>query len=409
MTGSQVRPRRMAMRVIALVAIAGLSALAFKLFEPIFVYNIGWTAMPDRQGAPSVFDLSDATHTGNASRAQAILRRAYADGYFPALSAAIAMDGRLAWRGAIGFADLDLRSPVSLDMSFRLGSTSKAVTAIAVGALIAQGKLDLAAKMGALNPSLQAPIREVTLGQAMSHRAGIRNYGLCWCFPIWEHLNRRHFPSIRAAVGVVESEPLQFHPGTGFAYTSLGYNLAGLAVEAASGQTFDTFVQRAVAEPLSLKTLRADTTDDRDPVRFYDVEPRGYKQAFEVDNSIRVPSGGFRASPSDMASLGLAMTDERLLPRQVQEALLAVPPGVKSPDAQIYAHGWRVGGWTIDGAGPLIHHHGVAVGSRSIFLIAREKGIVVSLMTNKGGESIKDMAPIAAELLRAFLPPITTR
>lgn len=340
MTNRTKRPLRTA---IAVVAFAGLGVVAFKLLEPIFVYNVGWTAMPDRQGPPAVFDLPDAAGADSAARAEASLRQAYAAGDFPALSAAIAVDGRLAWRGAIGFADLQSRKPVSLDDSFRLGSTSKAVTALAVGVLISQRKLDLGAMMGSLDPSLQAPVREVTLGQAMSHRAGVRNYGVCWCFPIWEHLNRRHFASVRDAVGVIERDALLFEPGTGFAYTSLGYNLAGLAVEAASGQSFDVFIQRAVADPLGLETLRIDTPDDRQNVGFYDVEPRGYKRAFEVDNSIRAPSGGFRASPSDMAGLGLAMTDERLLPRNIQDVLLVPPTGVESEDAVIYAYGWRGG------------------------------------------------------------------
>ncbi|MFN0022916.1 MAG: serine hydrolase domain-containing protein [Parvularculaceae bacterium] len=400
MTSNGRGPLRTAMTTIA---IASVGFVAFKLLEPIFVYNLGWTPMPDRQVAPAVFDVRGTARDDSAARANAVLRGAYASGDFPALSAAIAVDGQLAWRGAIGFSDLQSRTPVSFDDSFRLGSSSKAVTAIAVGTLMAQGKLDLGASLGSLDPSLDAPVRDVTLGQAMSHRAGVRNYGICLCFPIWEHLNRRHFTSVRDAVSVFERDPLLFNPGAGFAYTSFGYNLAGLAVEAASGQSFDVFVDRAVASPLGLETLRVDTLTDEDHVGFYDIEPRGYKRAFAVDNSIRVPSGGYRSSPGDMARLGLAMTDERLLPEEVQGALLAVPPGAASEDAQIYAHGWRVGGWDIDGAGPLIHHNGVSVGSRSIFVIARERGIVLSLMTNKGGESISDLAPIATELLAAFM------
>lgn len=339
------RVRRIGRAAMRGGAAVGSCYVLFRLLEPMVVYNHGWRPMPDPRDAPAVTHLHDPTVADRATRAEAILRRAHAGGDYPALSVAVAANGQLAWRGAIGFADLVTRTPVTLDHSFRLGSTSKAVTAVAIGTLLARDELDLDTRMSTWSPTLGRPLRDVTLGQAMSHRAGVRNYGVCACFPLWEHLNRRHFASVREAVGVVEGDPLLFEPGTGFAYTSLGYNLAALAVEAASAQPFHAYVQHAVAEPLALQTLRVDVPGDAEGVGFYDVEPRGYKAAFEVDNSIRVPSGGFRASPGDMAKLGLAMTDARLLPGHVQAALLTVPPGGTSEDAVIYANagGWAAG------------------------------------------------------------------
>jgi serine beta-lactamase-like protein LACTB len=208
---------------------------------------------------------------------------------------------------------------------------------------------------------------------------------------------------VRESVAVIEADPPLFAPGEGFAYTSLGFNLVGLAVEVASGEPFDAYVDRAVAGPLGLSSLRVERVEDPGTTGFYDVEPRGFKLAYPVDHSLRVPSGGFRATPTDVATLGLAMTDERLLPRAVQEALLTVPPGGDDEDAAMYAHGWRVGGWNVDGVGPLIHHNGTAVGSRSILVISREDGVVVSLMVNDGGDSIRDLTPIASDLLRVFV------
>jgi serine beta-lactamase-like protein LACTB, mitochondrial len=376
----------------------------FKLFEPVFVYTSGWAPAPPRTDAPTVFETLTENRTTNAEKAEAALRAAYAAADFPALSAAVAADGRLVWRGAVGYADLETRSPATFDTTFRMGSTSKAVTALAVGVLMDRGALSLDDRMGDLDPTLAQPVADVTLGQAMSHRAGVRNYGMCWCFPAWEYMSRKRFAGVREAVALIEDDPLLFQPGQSHAYTSLGYNLAGLAVVRAAERPFDEVLAQEISRPLGLKGLRVDRPEDAESTGFYEIKDGAYKRAFPIDNSIRTPSGGLRASPSEIATLGLAVLDDRLVSEGTRKALLTIPADGRENGGEIYANGFRVGGWDIEGAGELIHHNGVAAGSRSVFVVAPEHGLVVSLFANEGGENINDLAPTAKALLQAFLP-----
>ena len=146
---------------------------------------------------------------------------------------------------------------------------SKAVTAVAAGTLIAPGKLDIDRPIQDYVPGYPRQRWPVTLGQVMSHRAGIRDYGLCACFPVWEHESRRHFADVNAEVAIVSTSPLLFQPGTDFSYTSLGYNLTGAAIEHASGQPFGVYVDKAVLAPLGMHHTRLDAlpgTQDTDPV-----------------------------------------------------------------------------------------------------------------------------------------------
>lgn len=388
---------------VAAALLVTAAFIVFKLFEPVFVYTSGWSPLPPRADAPAQFEVLNATRAQPAAQAEAALRQGFAEGDMPALSAAVVADGALVWRGAIGYAVLETRSPVTISTTFRIGSTSKAVTALAVGVLMDRGALSLSDRMGDLDPTLAQPVADVTLGQAMSHRAGVRNYGMCWCFPVWEYYNRRRFPDVRSAIAVIENDPLMFAPGDSHAYTSFGYNLAGLAIEKAAKRPYTEVIAQEIAAPLGLEGLRADLPEDPENTVFYDVEDGAFKPAFPVDNSIRTPSGGLRATPSDIAELGLAVFDDRLVSQESRVALLTIPDGGRKNGGELYAHGFRVGGWDIAGAGELIHHNGVAVGSRSVFVIAPERGIVVSLMANKGGEHINDLAPIATHLLQAFL------
>ena len=72
-----------------------------------------------------------------------------------------------------------------MDTVFRIGSSSKAVTSVAMGVLIDDGAVDLDAPMSTYVPDISEPLSPITTRQAMSHTAGVRDYGLCLCFPIW--------------------------------------------------------------------------------------------------------------------------------------------------------------------------------------------------------------------------------
>ena len=379
---------------LSLVALGAIGALSFKLFEPVFTYRIGWNALP--QGAVLTGEVVDPQWAKQSAVAEEALKTGREKMDAPALSAALSIDGKLVWRGAVGMADVERALKADFDTRFRIGSTSKAVTAAGAGVLIDRGKLRLD------QPIASFP-HAVTLGQVMSHRAGIRNYGLCFCFPIWEHQNRRHFRNIDEQVAVVKKSPLLFKPGTDFAYTSLGYNLTGTAIEQASGQPFGAYMNKAVFKPLGMTRTSLSETG---AAGFYETEPGRYKPAFAVDNSIRWPSGGIVSTPTDMVALGNVMLDDRLLTGATRKLLLSVPTEGRTGGGLAYAYGWRHSDWTLyDGKLKLdsYHHNGTAVGSTSVFVVLPEKRIVLSLMMNKGGENADDISAVADQILEAFI------
>lgn len=392
----------------ALVVLAVTAPLVFKLFEPVFVYTSGWTPMPRDVAFPAQQTLHDERYAAQARAAQAALEAARQRMDAPALSAAVAIDGALVWNGAVGYADLEARRPADAASRFRIGSTSKAVTAIAVGTLLDRGLIDLDAPVQSYVPRYPIQRWPITVRQVMSHRAGIRDYGMCFCFPVWEHQNRRRFADVGASVDVIARSPLLFEPGKGFAYTSLGYNLTGAAIEGASKQTFADYLDDAVFKPLGMTGAGLDSAQGAEAGRatFYEVKEGRYKRAFDVDNSIRWPSGGMLATPTDMVRLGSALLDDRLLSEETRRALVTVPAGGEDASgAKRYALGWRTGEWTLfDGAVSTraYHHGGTAVGSTSILVVFPERRMVVSALMNKGGTDADDLAAATDQIAQAF-------
>ena len=210
-------------RLSVAVLILALGWLGFRLLEPIVVWKFGWEPLPAMatgEGGGVDSHFIDPEWGGLAEPAEHLLQEARSRLEAPALSAAVSIDGKRVWAGAVGLAEVEVGRPATVNSALRLGSTSKAVTAVAIGTMLDAGGLDLDLPARQYIPDLSPPLADVTTRQAMSHTAGVRNYGLCLCFPAWEQFDRRSFPDVRSALRVFESDELLFQPGEGFAYTS---------------------------------------------------------------------------------------------------------------------------------------------------------------------------------------------
>ena len=393
--------------LIPILTTCVLIFLAFKFFEPLFVYNSGWKEL-EIDTRPTTSEFFGEQWKSQAASANLIAADLYSEINSPALSIAVSVDGNIVWRSSIGYADLENQIPNSYDHAFRIGSTSKPITSVAIGTLVDQGKLEFNAKIRDLDPSLSENLNDVTLEHALSHRTGIRNYGVCICFPIWEHQNTKQYSSVREAISVIEGSKLLSESGTKYSYTSLGYNLAGLAAEKSTDQSFAKTVATSVLVPLKMDhTYLEDSVPINKSIEVakpYEIKDGRYKPTFDVNQSIRWPSGGFLSTPSDMTKLGNAMLDDHLLSKEVRTKLLSVPTDGRTNGGEIYALGWRVSDWTLEGGNrsKSFHHNGVSVGGVSAFAVFPEEKLVISAMINKNARNAKQLTKIIGPLASIF-------
>ena len=137
--------------------------------------------------------------------------------------------------------------PVAADTAFRLASVSKLVTGAGALAMQQAGVLDLDrdADLG-LPYSLRhpgAPDTPVTLRMLLSHTAGIQD-GADYLAGIQEG---------RSAPALLRGDSHTPHlPGAGCEYSNFGVGLAGCVIEAQTGLSFETAMQRHLFEPLGL-------------------------------------------------------------------------------------------------------------------------------------------------------------
>src|SRR5580700_2571582 len=78
----------------------------------------------------------------------------------PGAAIGIVQDGRLVYTNGFGTSNIETGAPVTSEMLFRLGSTTKMLTAAAVATLVAEGKLDFGDPVGKhvqrLDPAIAA-------------------------------------------------------------------------------------------------------------------------------------------------------------------------------------------------------------------------------------------------------------
>ncbi|HEV2671512.1 MAG TPA: serine hydrolase domain-containing protein [Gemmatimonadales bacterium] len=310
-----------------------------------------------------------------AARARAIACEKLAPN-IPGFALAVAVDGKIVWSEAFGYADLAAKRPATPATQFRIGSVSKPLTADAVAQLYEAGKLDLDAPVQRYVPTFPdkgAPITTRLLG---GHLAGIRHYQGD------EFTLNQHFASVTAGLTIFKNDTLVAPPGTRFSYSSYGFNLIGAVVEGASGEQFLSYMSRHVFKPLGMTRTAPDKNDSLIPdrTRFYDRTDSGqFVLSPTVDNSYKWAGGGFLSTAEDLVKFGSAHLSPGYLKAATLELLLT-PQHTASGAVTPYGIGWFIATDTLGHR--YVYHGGGSVGGTTAFGVDRDSRVVIALVTN---------------------------
>lgn len=223
--------------------------------------------------------------------------------------------------------------------------------------------------------------------------------------------------SPRDIVRFMLTRPLDFDPGTRYAYSNFGYCVLGRVIEMISGVPYGEFVRKELLLPMGIQGPRLGRSllVDRAPreVRYYpagDKKPTS-KNVFGgpdvewcyggFDLEAMDSHGGWMATPSDLvrfgASLDVAMPSGPLNAGSIQR-MFSRPPdtgyaanGVELP--AYYAYGWHVQSTLPEGTE---QWHDGLFGGASALLMRRRDGIVWALVFNTDNDGSRQ---VPAEVL----------
>lgn len=311
----------------------------------------------------------------------------------PGLSAAVAATGGVRLSAGYGMADVENAVPAAAATVYRLASVSKPITATAVMQLAARGKLDLDAPIQRYVPAYADKQWPVTCRQLLCHQGGVRQ----WTDE--EFHSTRHYATLAESLDFFKNDPLVFEPGTRTLYTSLGYNLLGVAVENASGQGYVDYLRENVFTPAGMETAGIDDVFALIPHRAQGYQKTPGGELFNSslsDTSNRVPGGGLAATAEDVARFALALHSGALLTKEAREQMFARQ---RTRDGKLtgYGLGWAVGAERRRRRE--VYHIGGQPRVSTVLYVLPDSGVAVVLLANLEGVggSLLDLARQVAE------------
>lgn len=336
---------------------------------------------------PVVVDTLDHLSAALAARVDSLALGAIAEGR-------VAGAAVVAWRAGAplvargyGWSDVADAEPMSARVRQRMGSITKAFTAALLLDLFEEGTI---APQDTLRGVLDLPATAagMTLGQLLSHRAGLVRFTL---------------GDAATPAQMVARRPL-FEPGTDYSYSNVGYSLLGVVVERVTGDPWESALRRRILAPAGADSIAPCSDPGLAQATGYVWHGADRVPAPAAEAGPGMAAGGLCASAVDLAAFLQRLYHGDVLAPEPFAAMLE--PRTRRADGWGYGYGVSFGceaGWRS------ANHSGVVTGFAAHYAYYPEDDLLVVVMMNTmfaDAESLE--RAVAVALLPATRPAAAT-
>ena len=296
-----------------------------------------------------------------------------------------------------GFANVDLKAPVTPDHLFQIGSITKSFAALILLQLRDEGKLDLHRPVLDYLPWLPVtmPYGPITAHHLLTHTSGLPDASSIF----------QSDPGARHAQG--------FEPGAHFHYCNLGFAILGKVIEGLDGRPWYQCLQARILTPLGMTATAAVITIESSARSatgyqpFFDdqVYPRQGRLVSRPPEVFANPAGSIASPPADMARylrtlLNGGQGAERIV--SAEGFALMSTPYIKAPEFSPSAsYGYGIAVDVLDGHKILRHTGGMNCFASSIH-VDLDGGVAAFASINAmQGYRPTPVTEYAVQLLRA--------
>jgi N-acyl-D-amino-acid deacylase len=266
-----------------------------------------------------------------------------------------------------GYADAEQDEIVQPGSLFRIASISKPITAVAVLKLAEEGKLQLDAPVfqvvyhlhPAAGAEMDPRLELITIQHLLEHTAGwdsaVSIDPMFQSREIAQEMGMKAPADCAAIIRYMLGTPLDFDPGSRYAYSNFGYCVLGRVIEQVSGQSYEDYVQTQILAPIGIEDMRLGRSlpSDRFPgeVCYYHNDLVLTQSVYpEFSEPVPWPYGGFYleamdahggwlASAEDLAQFASALEGDSSTPLLSLESLSQI---FSRNETSSYAYGWKV-------------------------------------------------------------------
>ncbi|MEO8453309.1 MAG: serine hydrolase domain-containing protein [Gemmatimonadota bacterium] len=315
----------------------------------------------------------------------------------PGIAVAVVRDGRVIKAAGYGFANLELRAPVTPRTRFGLGSISKQFTATAIMMLVEGGRVRLDDPITRYVDSLPPHWGRITVRHLLTHTSGLPEEHWLPSFVEFDRFEHGQLDVLRT----IFSDSLQSAPGAKWAYRNSAFRLLGMIIERASGESYWSFLDRRIFRPLGMTATRSS-----DPKTLIPDRAQGYgKEAGRIVNRDAVTESAAFSEGALMSSvLDLAKWDSALYSPTIisQASLDQMWTPVRLNDGSSYPYGF---GWALAPTNGLrtVSHGGSLPGFVTMIGRYVAKRLTVIILTNAEWSNPDSVARAVAGVYEADL------
>jgi len=379
------RPRRSSIR--ALFAVAAIHAAVLLLAAP--AGSLG-AQITDRARLVTALDSAARAHVEHPMVA--------------GISVAVVRGRDTLLMKGYGLADMEWSVPTPADASasYEIGSVTKQFTATAILQLVEQGKLDLDEDFTKYLPDYDSHGHRIPLRRLLDHTSGIRGYTE---MPVFGELAMKKLPR-DSLVSLVESEPLDFEPGTAQIYNNSAFFLLGLIIEKVSGESYEDYIGKHVFGPAGMTSSYycSESKVHERKAHGYDGGPNGLVLKGYLDHTWPFAAGSLCSTAGDLVRWNQSLHGGRILTPASYTAMTTPMPLI---DGTALSYGMGIGVGR-RGADRRISHGGGINGYVSDLQYFPDQDLTIVVLQNSTGpQGAGALGGALAGLILGPVPPPT--
>jgi len=306
----------------------------------------------------------------------------------PGAAVLIVKDGAVVYLHGYGCADLEHRIPITPQTLFDVASVAKQFTGLSVAMLVQQGKFSLDDDIHKHLPDVPDFGKPITINHLLHHTSGLRD---------WPETLALSDVDMEAPITldmilemVRRQRELEFAPGEEEQYSNTGYNLLAATVAKVTGQSFRTWTDRNLFQPLGMKhTLVCDDPAEVIVNRAYSYAPDGTNRFHQVVSQLAAQgSSSLFISAEDMGKWLLNFDTARVGGRAAIE-LMQQPGRLNSGKKVDYAFGVALDRHQ---GMATVSHSGSWAGYRSYTMWVPEKRFAAAILANTSNMDTRGLA-----------------
>jgi CubicO group peptidase (beta-lactamase class C family) len=319
----------------------------------------------------------------------------------PGCAILVAKKDRIIYEKAFGMANLELNLPLKPEMVFRIGSVTKQYTAIAILKLMEEGKLSVKDSIQRFFPQFPFKGNTVTLENLLTHTSGLIDYQV---FDIhMPNAIRMDLPT-SLFLDSLAPRPLEFKPGTKYAYSNSNYFMLGMIIEKITGKTYQAYLQETILRPAGLLNTYYDVPWKVIPGRVSGYTGNGpkYNNAGYISMNHVFSAGALLSNVRDLYNWNKALRSYSIVKKETLDKAWTSYMLLDSTLAG-YGYGWFDG--MLQGV-KTIWHGGAIDGFRAMECYFPEQEIFIAILINAESDGIFSLTEKLPELFSIPSAPL---